>query len=349
MHILRAVRGSFVFAAGAALFLAGSAADAVTFNASFAPIKIAAKPGQVLTTNYRLALDDGDPRTHFKVEVQDWWRSEDGRQSFYAPAGSISRSCGHWVSANPMEATVSGGQALQIRLTVSIPQDVQPGGYWCALSVDEMPDPLDIAPVPGASPLGTAGAGEQGSVLWSRVRPEMRGDSADAGAHWDNVTPKELPAWSTVSMLEPSPHNADVAYLAIDRHKLDDIKPYAWKTHDRGKSWTRISAGLPDGAVVHAVREDPVRDGLLYAGTERGVFVSFDDGAHWQSLQLNLPPSPIHDLVVKNDDLVVATHDVHLLRKVPESLIMRLDRGRLSDPTGALRYPPRRVVPGEGA
>ena len=146
MHILRAVRGSFVFAAGAALFLAGSAADAVTFNASFAPIKIAAKPGQVLTTNYRLALDDGDPRTHFKVEVQDWWRSEDGRQSFYAPAGSISRSCGHWVSANPMEATVSGGQALQIRLTVSIPQDVQPGGYWCALSVDEMPDPLDIAP-----------------------------------------------------------------------------------------------------------------------------------------------------------------------------------------------------------
>jgi len=128
-------------------------------------------------------------------------------------------------------------------------------------------------------------------------------------------------------MLEPSPHNADVAYLAIDRHKLDDIKPYAWKTHDRGKSWTRISAGLPDGAVVHAVREDPQRAGLLYAGTERGVFVSFDDGAHWQSLQLNLPPSPIHDLVVKNDDLVVATHgrsfwildDVTPLRQVDAS------------------------------
>jgi hypothetical protein len=146
MHILRAARGAVVLAGSVSLFLAGSAAFAVTFNASFSPIKIAAKPGQVLTTNYRLALDDADPRTHFKVEVQDWWRSEDGRQSFYAPAGSISRSCGHWVSANPMEATVSGGQALQIRLTVSIPQDVQPGGYWCALSVDEMPDPLAVIP-----------------------------------------------------------------------------------------------------------------------------------------------------------------------------------------------------------
>jgi hypothetical protein len=74
--------------------------------------------------------------------MQDWWRSEDGRQSFYAPAGSISRSCGNWVSANPMEATVGGGEALQIRLTVSVPENAQPGGYWCALSVDEMPDPL---------------------------------------------------------------------------------------------------------------------------------------------------------------------------------------------------------------
>jgi len=132
-------------AVAATAFIA-SPAEAVTFNASFAPIRISAKPGQVLTTSYRLGLDEADPRTHFKVDVQDWWRSEDGRQSFYAPAGSISRSCGHWVSANPMEATVAGGEALNIRLTVSVPQDVQPGGYWCALSVDEMPDPLAVMP-----------------------------------------------------------------------------------------------------------------------------------------------------------------------------------------------------------
>jgi hypothetical protein len=94
----------------------------------------------------------------------------------------------------------------------------------------------------------------------------------------------------------------------VDRHKLDDFKPYIFKTNDLGKTWTAITTGIPDGSYVHAVREDPKRKGLLYAGTETGVFTSFDDGAHWQRLQLNLPTSPIHDLVVKDDDLVVATH-----------------------------------------
>jgi len=94
----------------------------------------------------------------------------------------------------------------------------------------------------------------------------------------------------------------------VDRHKLDDIQPYAYRTADGGKTWTQITAGLPDGAVVHAVREDPVRRGLLYAATEKGVFVSFDDGGLWQSLQLNLPATPVHDLAIKGDDLVAATH-----------------------------------------
>lgn len=109
-------------------------------------------------------------------------------------------------------------------------------------------------------------------------------------------------------MIEPSHFDAGIAYVAVDRHKLDDIRPYAYKTTDSGKTWQRIDAGLPVGAVVHAVREDPKKRGLLFAGTETGVFVSFDDGAHWQPLQLNLPLSPVHDLVVKNDDLVAATH-----------------------------------------
>ena len=105
----------------------------------------------------------------------------------------------------------------------------------------------------------------------------------DDGAHWHNVTPAQMPPWSTVSMTEPSHFDATSAYIAVDRHKLDDIAPYAWKTADDGKTWTSISAGLPAGAVVHVVREDPVRPGLLYAGTELGVFVSFDDGAHWSA------------------------------------------------------------------
>jgi photosystem II stability/assembly factor-like uncharacterized protein len=130
----------------------------------------------------------------------------------------------------------------------------------------------------------------------------------DGGGSWSNVTPSAMPEWSTVSMIEPSRHDANVAYVAVDRHKLDDIKPYVFVTRDGGKSWARLDAGLPEGSFIHAVREDPVRRELLYAATETGVFVSLDSGRHWQSLQLNLPRSPVHDLVVAGDDLVVATH-----------------------------------------
>lgn len=144
-------------------------------------------------------------------------------------------------------------------------------------------------------------------LLWAGTDDGLIHVSSDGGANWANVTPK-MPEWSTVDMIEPSPSDANSAYAAIDRHKLDDFKPYIFKTADLGKTWSAITTGIPDGAYVHVVREDPRRKGLLYAGTELGPFVSFDDGAHWQPLQLNLPPSPIHDLVVKDDDLVAATH-----------------------------------------
>src|SRR6059058_4615592 len=144
-------------------------------------------------------------------------------------------------------------------------------------------------------------------TLWAGTDDGLIHVTTDDGQHWSNVTPK-MPEWSTVSLIDPSPHDANAAYVAVDRHKLDDFKPYIFKTTDLGKSWNAIVNGIPDGAYVHAVREDPKKRGLLYAGTELGVFVSFDDGAHWQPLQLNLPVTPIHDLVVKDDDLVVATH-----------------------------------------
>ena len=144
--------------------------------------------------------------------------------------------------------------------------------------------------------------------LWVGTDDGLVQMTEDDGAHWQNVTPAKMPAWSTVSMTEPSHFDAASAYIAVDRHRLDDIAPYAWKTADNGKTWTAISAGLPAGAVVHVVREDPVRRGLLYAGTELGMFVSFDDGARWSPLQKNLPVSPIHDLDVHGNDLVAATH-----------------------------------------
>jgi len=145
-------------------------------------------------------------------------------------------------------------------------------------------------------------------MIWVGTDDGLIQLTRDGGGSWSNVTPHDMPAWSTISMIEPSRFEANTAYVAVDRHKLDDIKPYVFMTSDAGKTWTRIDPGLPEGSFVHVVREDSVKRGLLYAATETGVFVSFDNGRHWQSLQLNLPRTPIHDLVVKDDDLIVATH-----------------------------------------
>ena len=145
-------------------------------------------------------------------------------------------------------------------------------------------------------------------MIWAGSDDGLVHVTRDRGQRWANVTSKEFGEWSLVSLIDASPHSAGTAYVAIDRHKLDDYKPYAFKTADYGKSWTKITTGLPDNSYVHAVKEDPKRKGLLFAGTENGIYVSFDDGGHWQSLKLNLPTTPIHDLTVKNDDLIVATH-----------------------------------------
>jgi photosystem II stability/assembly factor-like uncharacterized protein len=148
----------------------------------------------------------------------------------------------------------------------------------------------------------------QKDLIWAGTDDGLVHITRDAGQHWENVTPKAMPDWGTVSMIEASPTKAGTAYVAVERHKQDDFAPYIFKTADFGKTWTSLVNGLPAGNYVHAVRVDPKRDNLLFAGIEAGVYVSFDDGSHWQSLQLNLPPSPVNDLVIKNADLVVATH-----------------------------------------
>ena len=130
----------------------------------------------------------------------------------------------------------------------------------------------------------------------------------DDGKTWHDVTPPTLTPWSKVGLLEASRHDANTVYAAVDRHRLDDLRPYIFRTRDGGKTWKQITDGIPEGSFVNAVREDPARPGLLYAGTETGVFVSFDDGNEWKPLQLNLPASSVRDLVVHEDDLVIATH-----------------------------------------
>jgi photosystem II stability/assembly factor-like uncharacterized protein/DNA-binding FrmR family transcriptional regulator len=149
---------------------------------------------------------------------------------------------------------------------------------------------------------------KQDGVLWAGTDDGLIHVTRDAGKTWSKVTPKDLPEWGMVSLIAASPFDAATAYVAVDAHKLDNFKPYIFKTSDFGKSWTKIVGGLPENDYVHAVREDPARKGLLYAGTETGVWVSFDDGGHWQALQLNLPNTPIHDLLVHGNDLTVATH-----------------------------------------
>jgi len=130
----------------------------------------------------------------------------------------------------------------------------------------------------------------------------------DGGTSWKDVTPKGMPTWAKVSLIEASPHDPATAYAAVDAHKGDDFAPYIYRTHDYGEHWTKITRGIEAPAFVRAVREDPARKGLLYAGTELGVYVSWDDGDHWRPLQLDLPVTSVRDLVVKRGDLAVATH-----------------------------------------
>ncbi len=147
-------------------------------------------------------------------------------------------------------------------------------------------------------------------ILWSGSDDGLIHVSQNGGKTWQNVTPGDLPPWSMISILDPSPHDEGTAYVAANRYKLDDFKPYIYKTTDFGKSWKKIVNGIPVKEFTHAVREDPNRKGMLYAGTERGVYVSFDDGTRWQQLQLNLPVTPVHDMAIqkRERDLVVATH-----------------------------------------
>jgi photosystem II stability/assembly factor-like uncharacterized protein len=145
------------------------------------------------------------------------------------------------------------------------------------------------------------------NTLWAGTDDGLVWITRDGGANWKNVTPPELTPWSKVTQIDASHFDDDSAYASVSRFRIDDLRPYIYRTHDGGKSWRLITNGLPDSP-VNTVREDPVRKGLLFAGTETRVWVSFDDGDHWQPLQLNLPHASMRDLIIHDDDLIVATH-----------------------------------------
>ena len=147
-----------------------------------------------------------------------------------------------------------------------------------------------------------------GDVLWAGTDDGLVWLSGDAGKHWSNVTPPSLTPWSKVTQIEASHFEDDTAYVSVSRMRIDDLHPYVFRTRDRGRTWESISTGLPGDAPVNAVREDTQRQGLLFAATETSVWASRDDGAHWDSLQLNLPHTSMRDLVIHGDDLVLGTH-----------------------------------------
>jgi photosystem II stability/assembly factor-like uncharacterized protein len=146
------------------------------------------------------------------------------------------------------------------------------------------------------------------SMIWIGTDDGLVHLTNDDGKNWQNVTPPTLTPWSKVTMIEASHFDVNEAYAAVERHQLEDYEPHIFRTRDAGKTWTEITKGLAPGIYAQTVKEDPERRGLLFAGTERAVFVSFDDGEHWQSLQLNLPAASMRDLAVHNDDLIAATH-----------------------------------------
>lgn len=146
------------------------------------------------------------------------------------------------------------------------------------------------------------------SMIWVGTDDGYLQLTRDEGATWRNVTPTGLSAWSKIGIIEASHFDAETAYAAVDRHRLDDLHPYILRTHDGGQTWRNAVAGIPAASFVNAVREDPQRRGLLYAGTETGVYVSLNDGDVWQPLQLNLPAASVRDLVVRDDALAIATH-----------------------------------------
>ncbi|HEY0384602.1 MAG TPA: hypothetical protein VGC64_01260, partial [Pyrinomonadaceae bacterium] len=145
-------------------------------------------------------------------------------------------------------------------------------------------------------------------VIWAGTDDGLIHLTRDNGKTWQNVTPPGVTSWSKISIIEAGHFDAATAYAAVNRIRLDDQRPHIYRTHDHGKTWQEIVRGLPDNAPVNVVREDPQRKGLLFAGSERAVYVSFNDGDDWQPLRLNMPATSIRDLVIHNDDIIVGTH-----------------------------------------
>ncbi len=237
-----------------------------------------------------------------------------------------------YLGSNVLFKTTDGGHSWQTispdlsRPNPGIPANLKP------FAAHE--NPLDHRGViysigPSFKDANTIWAGTDDGLIWL---------TRDGGKHWQDVTPKGMTSWSKVTQLVASHYDEQTAYASVSRFRLDDLKPYIYRTHDGGKTWQLIVNGLPDNASANVVREDPVQKGLLFAGTERAVWFSADDGAHWQSLQQNLPQTSMRDLVIHDNDIVLGTHGRALWILDDISPLRQLAAAKAA--TGAYLYQP---------
>jgi len=269
-------------------------------------------PDVVFGGSYMGKVTRWDARTRQTRDVSMWQNNWDGRAVADAPF--------RFAWTFPIVASPHDPNRLYLggdRVYLSTDE----GQSWTPISPDlTVHDPATMryagGPITGentgaewyATVFTLAESPRQAGVLWAGSDDGLVHVSRDGGKSWQSVTPPGIGKFTRMSIIDPSPHDAGTAYLAANRYQQDDFRPYLFKTTDYGRSWTRIVAGIPADAYTRAIREDPERRGLLFAGTERGIYVSFDDGARWQSLQLNLPIVSVRDLAIKDDDLIVATH-----------------------------------------
>jgi len=237
-----------------------------------------------------------------------------------------------YFAANTLWKTKDGGQNWEqispdlTRKTFDVPANVgkyrtQPNAQPTQRGViyTVAPSPLDI------------------NRIWAGTDDGLVHFTTDGGAHWADVSPAQLKAWQKVSIIDAGHFDPQTAYAAVNTLRLDDLRPHVYRTRDAGKSWTEITNGIPDNENVNVVREDPQRKGLLFAGTERAVYVSFDEGDHWQPLRLNMPATSVRDLIVKDDDVVAATHGRGFWILDNITPLRQLDARRASSPAFLFR------------
>jgi photosystem II stability/assembly factor-like uncharacterized protein len=263
---------------------------------------------------YPIVIPPTDPNTLY-VTSQHVWKSTNEGQTWQKISGDLTR-------ADPSTLGPSGGP-----ITLD-----QTGVETYATIFTLAPSAVD------------------GRVIWAGSDDGVVHVTRDGGRNWTKVTPRDLPDFTRISLIDASPHDAGTAYLAGNRYQRSDRAPYVYRTHDYGKTWTKITTGIPGDDFARAIREDPKRKGLLFLGTETTIYVSFDDGANWQSLRLELPVTPVHGITIKNDDVVIGTHGrgFYVLDNI--SVLRQLGRETtneplvLFDPADATRSVSRGVV-----